>query len=125
MIFKPILVDRIVAGTKTMTRRRGVHRDGRPLRYAPGNAYALQPGRGKRHVGHLMIEAAYNEPLGFLTRADARAEGFASIETFRAYWIELHGAYDPGEIVAVYAFRYAGRLPCCAPWPQTASDSRG
>lgn len=114
MLFKPLLVERIRRGEKTTTRRRSVHINGRQLRYKAGSQYALQPGRGKKHVGHLRVLDVRAEPLGGMSGADAGREGFACIASFKAYWRGLHRGYDGNEIVTVIDFEYLGERDCCA-----------
>jgi hypothetical protein len=114
VIFRPDTLHAIIAGAKTVTRRRLVHRDGRPIRYRPGHTYALQPGRGERHVGHVEVVGVSAEPLGAMTEGDAAREGFDDLEAFQRAWHELHGGYDPEEVVAVIELRLAGRRACCA-----------
>jgi hypothetical protein len=110
-----MLARKVVAGKKTVTRRRLIHRGGRPIRYKPNQPYAVQPGRGKRHVGHIVVEAVREEPLRCMDASDARAEGFPSLESFRRYWAVLHGGIDLDEVVAVIEFLAFERKPCCVP----------
>lgn len=77
MLFKPQMLAQIRAGRKNQTRRRSTHRDGTYLHYQAGREYAYQPGRGKAHVGHLVVGAVSFEPLCAMRQADARHEGFA------------------------------------------------
>ena len=124
MIFKPVLVDQVRRGHKTVTRRRITHRNGHALRYVAGKEYALQPGRGQPHVGHLLVTATREEPLAAMTVDDAAAEGFmrypgvGDLLAFWDYWGALHGDYYTTEIVAVIEFRYVGRRECCAPFDE-------
>jgi len=107
---------RILAGQKTVTRRRtgqtparlGEHRNGRPLRYEAGSLYTVQTGRGKRHVGHILVNDVRLEPLtAALTKEEARREGFASPSEFMRTWLELHSSWVPGEVVARIEFELA------------------
>ena len=102
MIFKPELIEKILAGEKTVTRR-PVKYDpaGEPLpcRYEPGRDYALQPGRGKKAVGRIRVLDVRREPLAEVDTADARREGFYGGPEFAAYWSKLYGSYDPTELV--------------------------
>lgn len=66
------------------------------LKYATGNTYAVQPGRGEKAVGRIRITGMSIERLQNITEADARAEGVASIEEFQALWETIHGK-KPGE----------------------------
>lgn len=105
MIFKPEMVEKILAGEKTVTRR--------PARaygrYAAGRDYALQPGRGKFSVGRILIEAADLTALGSIDDADARREGFPDRAAFLVYWRGLYGTLDDGQTVARFAFRLLAR----------------
>jgi hypothetical protein len=111
VIFSAQLVAKVLDGTKTMTRRRIAV--GRPLRYQAGKTYAVQPGRGKPHVGHVRVWEVRAEPLWTVTLFDAQAEGFPNPSYFIAEWKRLHGAYDSEETVAVIRFMLAGRCPEC------------
>jgi hypothetical protein len=121
MIFRPELVDKILAGSKTVTRRRLKHRDGRPIgatpfRYQVGMTYAIQPGRGKAHVGHILVRDVVVEPLKHMTVADCQAEGFKKASAFLDYWESLHGEADLDEPVAVIRFELAPRCDDCHFW---------
>ena len=121
VIFGAELVGKILAGQKTVTRRRlhgsdtGIGWRG-PSRYQAGKVYAVQPGRGKQHVGHIHVWNVYPERLGRMTYVDAQSEGFTSLLDFTSYWETLHGGYDPDEIVTVIRFDLAPRCPDCAVW---------
>jgi hypothetical protein len=106
MLFRPYLVEAILNGTKTQTRRLRkpgdtvVHRRGtipvavyrRPVytRSRPENVigsrllwrvhktYAVQPGRGKRAVARIQIAAIREERLQYISLADAVAEGIVA-----------------------------------------------
>lgn len=121
MIFAPVLAQRILDGKKTVTRRRLTHRGGRELRYKVGGVYAIQPGRGKRHIGHIRVTQVSAEPLGMLddhgegwNAGEVLAEGFASLEAFQRYWAVLHGEYDPEELVARISFEVWPGNGCCS-----------
>jgi hypothetical protein len=110
MGFKPELVTLIVAGEKTPTRReakpgdtslgimfrdpewRHQVRNGGRLRWRVGQSYALQPGRGKHAVGRIAIAAIrYCSRASDISESDARTEGFATAEEFRAVYGRLNG----------------------------------
>ena len=93
MIFTGPMLDAVLAGTKTVTRRRA---DGpaTACHYEPGKTYAIQPGRGEHAVARLEVVAASHERLGAITSAEARAEGFPGRDEFFAYWRRLHGYLD-------------------------------
>lgn len=119
MIFAPSLAQRILDGQKTVTRRRLKHRGGREIRYKIGGVYAIQPGRGKRHIGHIQVRDVIAEPLAFLDEVDAVREGFRSAEEFYRYWAVLHRKVDRDEIVARIVFELVPGNGCCASWDAT------
>ena len=104
MIFGPELIEKVLLGAKTVPRRRS-------SRYRVGKVYSVQPGRGKKHVGHIEILSANKEPLLTVTRSgEPKKEGFKGYGYFFGYWRELHGSVDYYEIVTRIAFRLA---PSC------------
>ncbi len=114
MIFGKALIGKVLSGEKTVTRRRLTHRDGRPVRYKYGEVYAVQPGRGKKHVGHIRIVGIGGYSLGWISQEGAKEEGFRTIGAFKDYWVGLHGEWNPDERVAVIWFELEERLRCCA-----------
>jgi len=114
MLFKPELVTKILSGQKTVTRRRPTQRG---IRYHTLHVYAVQPGRGKQHVGHIRVTEVVVEPLSAVGDGDFRAEGFESAADFALYWERLHGGEGSwSEPVAVIRFELADRCPKCLPW---------
>lgn len=109
MNFKPELVEKILAGEKTQTRRRMSENPRSPW-YSGGcslkvnHAYALCPGRGKVQVGKIAVHDVRGLLLGDLTFEDARAEGFAHPMGFANYWAAMHGAYVVMERVWAITF---------------------
>ena len=116
MLFKPILIDKIMRGEKVSTRRPGA-----VLRYNAKQCYSIQPGRGKKHVGHILMESAYIDPAGVSDFRDhmARDEGFSDAAVFLAYWCNLWPKLPPSEPVQVYRFSYQGAWECCDPFSLT------
>lgn len=103
MIFKPELVKKINAGTKTMTRR--IVKDGETeCRYREGRVYAVQPGRGKAASFSITILDIRQERLGEIDYRDARREGFKTTDEFAAYWTALHKSFRPDQLVWVIGF---------------------
>jgi hypothetical protein len=99
MIFSQPMIDRILAGEKTQTRRHSG-------RYKVGKTYAVQPGRGKPAVAHIQILEKGRELVGMISTADAIAEGFDSRQRFLEAWEVLHGPRaDVSVPVWVYGFR--------------------
>ena len=116
MIFRPELAAKVLDGTKTATRRRLTaykHRKGSAIRYRVGRVYAVQPGRGQRHVGHIKVTGVREERLFDISVEDVRREGFASLDDFLWYWQQLHGHWRSNDVVAVIDFELADRCPDC------------
>lgn len=111
MIFRQELIDKILAGEKTVTRRPvKFNKSGKilPCKYkvggGPGGTYALQgpPEKGSRARARtipgyrLRITGIRQPSLAWdLTDADARREGFVDRHAFRAYWLKLYGRKGP------------------------------
>ena len=120
MIFGADLVGKVLDGSKTVTRRRLTHRDGRDIHYQVGHVYAVQPGRGKPHVGHIRVTGVSIQPLSMVGNGDFRAEGFNNVADFALYWEHLHGGTGSwDEPVAVIRFELADRCPNCLWWEPT------
>ena len=126
MIFSPELAELVISGRKTVTRRpvkwdlvepplgivpTGPHNriaeegKAKDCRYRVGRFYAVQPGRGKKAVGHIWIESVEMQALSAaFHHAEARAEGFTSSAGFKKHWLKLYGAFDPDQPVWRIAF---------------------
>ncbi len=102
MIFRPELVKLILQGKKSMTRRPAG--DQAHCRYRPGHAYQVQPGRGRKGLFPITIQAVRFEYLGEITFKDARREGFHTRQEFIDYWTALHGHYNHDLRVWVIGF---------------------
>jgi len=116
VIFSPELTFKVLSGSKVVTRRRVSHRDsdGKLMPYYKcGGTYAIQPGRGKPHIGHILVERVDLAPLGWMNVVQAENEGFSEPAEFVTYWQKIHGHYDAAEVVAVIRFKLAGRCPSC------------
>jgi hypothetical protein len=126
VIFRPVLVDKILKGSKTVTRRplkryvppvspwivtKGGERRRRPIPstieiggvtflrpYKVGKVLPIQKGRGKPAVTHVRITGLRTERVGAITHLDARAEGFRTTGEFKAYWTRL---YDRAWVAAM------------------------
>jgi hypothetical protein len=65
----------------------------------PGRSFAVQAGRGRPAIGRARALSVQREPLGRLSQADARAEGFNSVEAFERAFTAINGVYDPAALV--------------------------
>lgn len=74
------LVDAALAGTKTQQRRNGVYG-------YPGETFEL----GSETF---VITALERQPLGQMTEADAKAEGFPDMQTYKQLIISMHAGMD-------------------------------
>lgn len=94
MIFKPDLAALVLEGRKTQTRRPANGID--PCRYVVGRTYAVQPGRGEKALGRVLILSVTRVPVVPISAEDAAAEGFRSPAMFYVRWDDLYG-YLGGE----------------------------
>lgn len=100
MIFKREWVADLIRTKRARDARPVVHRDGKAMRYKVGGRYAVQPGRFKPHVCHVVVESMEERPT-----ASLRAEGG---------W-ELPDDWADDLIVAVMELRLDGVAKwCCA-----------
>lgn len=125
MIFKPGLLERILAGKKTMTRRpvkpgelaceldlaRTTTRFVAGCRYVPGRDYAVRAGKTAPGIGRIRITAVRLEHLGDITPQDAIAEGFKRTDEFFAHWQQLHGAVEREQWVWAISFDLVREMP--------------
>ena len=89
MIFSPELLPLVLAGRKTVTRRR--YRAGRDCGYREVHTYAVQPGRGKAALARVRVCSVRLISVGEIDKADADAEGFASPAAFWEWWEGHYG----------------------------------
>lgn len=97
MTFGKEMFEAVLDGRKTVTRRFNC------LYYKPGGSYAIQPGRGQVGVAvkRMLVRSVRREMVAWVCdEAEARREGFASVDEFVAYWRRLHkGSWDPTVLV--------------------------
>ena len=92
MIFKPVLIEEIAAGRKTVTRRPV---DDKPCPWVAGKTYALLPGMARNSVGRILIKSVEQQYLQQIDNEDAVKEGFADAAAFAEYWSALYkGKFD-------------------------------
>lgn len=118
MLFKPELIEKIMAGEKTETRRvvkpNEVHvgimpgarfsrsisqtitlEDGRivpqRIKWQVGRDYAICPGRGKKGVGRIeVLGLGENQDVRLIGDGAAKAEGFDGVNAFLSIWIHIN-----------------------------------
>lgn len=102
MIFQHT-IDKVLSGEKTQTRRlvkptQGIHAhaQGTVVTYNHvgiwklGNAYAVQPGRGKKGVARIRITKIQREDARYISEDDALSEGFSGQTDFWHTWVDMH-----------------------------------
>lgn len=114
MIFRQSLVDAILRGDKTATRRLAVDnpnspwwRGGCPLKV--GRSFAVQAGRGQPAIARAIPDRVAMERLGAATHTDAKREGFPNLQSFFEEWQAINGAFDPLAWVWVIEFHLPGQ----------------
>lgn len=120
MLFKPELIEKILAGEKTQTRRivgerefqipggvepkilavyieDGVRDNRHKLKWRVGRTYAICPGRGKTGVARIKITEIRRQNLREISIPDAEAEGvycgderYADVSNFIALWNSIN-----------------------------------
>lgn len=109
MIFGPEMLEKVLSGEKTVTRRRSSS-------YTVGQVLAVQSGRGKKHVAHIKVLGVREERLGrVLKLGEPPREGFASAGDFASYWAWLHGNFNLSEDVTRIEFELAPSCSACDP----------
>jgi hypothetical protein len=104
MIFKRELAEKVVAGEKTVTRRACSENPRSPwwrerCTYQPGKVFTVNPGRGVARIGEARVVKCERMRLGYLTDAEARAEGVENATVFREVFEAINGSYDPDLMV--------------------------
>ena len=90
----------VLDGSKTETTRL------RPGRYQVGRRYAVQPGRGKKGLGFIVIDAV-GECLLLERLSYFRAEGFVNDTAFAGALLRVNGALDSRQRTWWYRFHLA------------------
>lgn len=116
MIFKPEMVEKILGGEKTVTRRPvkfdAVTSAWLPCRYEVGKDYAVQPGRGKKAVGRIRVLSVVRRRIELFTLSsrvrEAQREGFKDWWAFKRYWTALYGSWDAAQLVDRIEFELLG-----------------
>jgi len=98
-IFKRRNLRKVLAGEKVQTRR--IHK----YTWTIGKTYAAKDRWFSKPQGHITITRKFRQLLGDVSTQDAKKEGFSSLEEFKQEWTELHGSWNPDEIVICYEFK--------------------
>ena len=87
------LIDSVLSGNKTQQRRNGVYG-------YPGETFKLND-------TVFVITALERQALGAMTDADARAEGFPDLETYKQIIISMHHGMSWNETHSVWVHTFA------------------
>jgi len=101
MMFKKELVEKILSGEKTATRRmKQQSRVGGITNLMVNKDYSKETGT------YIQMTAVYQQRLGDMTDLDAQKEGFRDLSSFKEYWTrELRDEWNPDNVVWVHEFR--------------------
>jgi hypothetical protein len=101
-MFKKALLEKILAGEKTETRRSCKRKPGVQV-YDVGQVVGIRGGYTK-YSAYIRITAKRREKLDDITEDGTKREGCTSVEDFKATWIRVAGKWTPGLLVWVYNF---------------------
>lgn len=115
MIFSARLSRLVLAGKKTQTRRpvRPHHSE---HHFRVGQSVAVQPGRGQKAVGRILLTDVVRQAVTEISLVDAVREGFRGTADFARTWLALYDtayrealehATDP-EVLDRFTARFAG-----------------
>lgn len=105
MLFKKPLLEKILKGEKTQTRRTMERKPGRRV-YEVGERVGIRAGYTKP-VAYITIKKKFQQRLRGITEEEARKEGFSSVDDFKKQWEALYQGWNPEEVVWVYEFELA------------------
>jgi len=101
MLFKPYLVEPILKGAKTETRRLWK----RCLVKVGSNYKAKTNFRSNSAFATIKIAYVRREKLGNINSNDVKKEGCRSLNEFKRIWIDSHGSWQPDTQVFVIGFQ--------------------
>ena len=104
-MFNKDLLEMVLSGAKTQTRRRHKH----ALR--KGRIYAVKRNWLETTGDYIRITKVFPQKLSDITQEEAIKEGFSSFDKFRDAWIRINGSWDPEMVVTVYEFELAEPPP--------------
>jgi len=101
MLFKPYLVEPILKGAKTETRRLWK----RCLVKVGSNYKAKTNFRSNSAFATIKIAYIRREKLGKVDSGDVKKEGCRSLNEFKRIWIDSYGSWQPDTQVFVIGFQ--------------------
>jgi hypothetical protein len=105
MIFKKDLLEMVISGAKTQTRRR--HKN----LLKEKQKYVVKRNWYENTEYYIQIKKVYPQKLSDVSEEEAHKEGFSSLDEFRDAWIRINGSWDLDEVVTVYEFELAEPPP--------------
>lgn len=120
VLFKKRLLELVLQGRKTQTRRLHKHR----LR--PGRVYQARDRYTGPPQAFIKVKRRFEQRLGDMTEEEARAEGVQDLADFQELWKSINGDYDPNQVVTTYEFELAEHRtvpPNCAISPRLSRAS--
>jgi len=101
MLFKPYLVEPILNGTKTETRRLW-----KRCLVKVGSAYKAKTNLANNSTfATIMIAYIRKERLGSIDNDGVEKEGCKSLDAFKQIWIDSYGSWQPDAQVFVIGFQ--------------------
>ena len=101
MLFKPCLVEPILNGTKTETRRLW-----KRCFVKVGNNYKVKTNfRNDSIFATVKIAYIRKERLGNINNEGLKKEGCRSLNEFKRIWIDSYGSWQPNTLVFVIGFQ--------------------
>jgi len=98
-LFKRKHIKKILEGKKTQTRRIHKHT------WKVGKVYSIRDRWFSKPQGHILIIRKFRQRLEDISLEDVKKEGYNSLREFRRVWEEIHGSWDPEQVVTVYEFK--------------------
>lgn len=102
-LFKRKHIKKIFEGRKTQTRRIHKHT------WKVGKVYGIRDRWFRKPQGYILITRKFRQRLGDISLEDIKKEGYNSLREFRRAWEEIHGSWDPEQVVIVYEFKVVSK----------------
>lgn len=118
-LFKHDLLEKVMEGRKTQTRR--IHK----RMWKVGRTYGIRTAYYERSRASIAITGRFQQRLGDITKEEATKEGFRSLEEFKEEWIKIYGSWTPNQQVTAYEFHLVGAAKKGKPSPAKVTRRRG